>query len=466
MNKKLNETHPELCLSWHPKNELKPSDVTYGTKRKVWWFCNVGVDHIWQASVVSRTKWPGCPFCSGQRTAPSTCLANKKPDVAKLWHPTLNKLTAHDVSVSSAKKIWWQCLENPQHIWLARVFSVAKNGSGCPYCANKKADQFNNLATKYPNLVNEWDIIKNINLTPNDVVPGSGQKVWWLCPRGHSYKSSIVHRTIGGRKLQGCGCPYCSGQAVNKENSLATNYPSLAEQWHPTKNGKLTPNDVVPNSHQSIWWKCNKADDHEWKAAVYYRTTGNNCPCCSGQKVVLSNCLATTHPEISKEWNQEKNIAITPKDVTYACNSQFWWQCSINPDHQWKARVSSRTGGTNCPFCSFSKGEKAIKDILDKKKINYIPQYRFPDCKNIRCLPFDFAIFKENKVAGVIEFQGRQHYFEVSYFGGKEGHEFTKKRDKIKYNYCEERNIPLLRLPFWNVAIIENELKKFLQLET
>ena len=76
--------------------------------------------------------------------------------------------------------------------------------------------------------------------------------------------------------------------------SLAEANPELAKQWHPTKNGELTPGDVTHGSHKKVWWKCEVADDHEWESVIKNRSNGTTCLCCSNQKIVLSNCLATT----------------------------------------------------------------------------------------------------------------------------------------------------------------------------
>jgi hypothetical protein len=43
---------------------------------------------------------------------------------------------------------------------------------------------------------------------------------------------------------------------VTKANSLATLFPKLAKEWHPTKNAPLTPADVFPGTHKKFWWKC------------------------------------------------------------------------------------------------------------------------------------------------------------------------------------------------------------------
>ena len=62
-------------------------------------------------------------------------------------------------------------------------------------------------STSYPHLVKEWHPTKNGELTPNDFTFGSHKKVWWLCPKGHSYNSVIKNRT-----LNKSGCPYCAGK--------------------------------------------------------------------------------------------------------------------------------------------------------------------------------------------------------------------------------------------------------------
>ena len=82
------------------------------------------------------------------------------------------------------------------------------------------------------------------------------------------------------------GCPYCSNKKVAISNCLTTTHPELAKQWHPTKNGKLTPQDVYAGSFKKIWWKCDKGDDHEYEMLLSDRKRGYNCPICRGLKVV------------------------------------------------------------------------------------------------------------------------------------------------------------------------------------
>jgi len=106
-----------------------------------------------------------------------------------------------------------------------------------------------NLQVINPSLAKQWHPIKNGSLTQKDVFPKSGKKVWWICDKGHEWESAISNRSNGS------GCPYCSGREVCKDNCLETVNPALARQWHPVKNGSLTPKDVTPMSGKKVWWE-------------------------------------------------------------------------------------------------------------------------------------------------------------------------------------------------------------------
>ncbi len=98
------------------------------------------------------------------------------------------------------------------------------------------------------------------------------------------------------------------------KDCLAIKIPELVKEWHGEKNKELTPYDVTYGSNKKVWWKCDKG--HEWEAPIKSRYRGGKCPYCIGRKVCNDNCLANVNPELSKEWNIEKNGELTPYDVT------------------------------------------------------------------------------------------------------------------------------------------------------
>ena len=99
--------------------------------------------------------------------------------------------------------------------------------------------------------------------------------------------------------------------------------------------------------------------------------------------------------------------------------------------------------GHGCSKCNQSKGEMKIEIILKNENINFIKQKTFPECKNIKLLPFDFYLPELNIC---IEYDGDQHYKIIQRFGGESGFLYRQNNDKIKTEYCKNNNIFLIRL--------------------
>jgi len=91
-----------------------------------------------------------------------------------------------------------------------------------------------------------------------------------------------------------CGCPYCSGHQAGLSNCLATLNPELSKEWHPVKNGVLTPFDVITGTSKKVWWICSECS-HEWPSTVKNRHDKNSgCPECSkskGEKRISKNFM-------------------------------------------------------------------------------------------------------------------------------------------------------------------------------
>lgn len=123
--------------------------------------------------------------------------------------------------------------------------------------------------------------------------------------------------------------------------------------------------------------------------------------------------------------------------------------------------------GQRCPKCKSSKGERLVSNFLNRQNLRYEEQYKFKECINIRPLPFDFAVLGKNEnVIALMEFDGRQHFEPVDFFGGEEGLSRIKLHDRIKNNFCEDNNIPLLRIPYWEQGNIEAIISNFLNIES
>lgn len=206
---------------------------------------------------------------------------------------------------------------------------------------------FNDLATTHPALAQEWHPEKNLPLTPNDVIAGTAKTIWWRCLENKKHEWPAR----GSNRANGAGCPFCNGRlAMPGENDLATLHPELAEEWHPTKNGDLSPSHYLPKSHKKVWWQCKSNSHHEWETSVGHRQR-TGCPVCANRQIkVGQNDLATTNPELAREWNSLRNGGLRPQDVTSGSARKVWWICS-QYKHEWNASIASRNQGNGCPYC-------------------------------------------------------------------------------------------------------------------
>lgn len=341
---------PDLAGQWHNRNlPLTPMMFKPYSTKKVWWMCSYG--HEYESSLRNRAAGGGCPICARANLSSSTIRAaiarsgrfsDLFPSLLAEWHPTKNRnLSPSNISAGSKKTVWWMCKQG--HEWATSVCNrTKKRGSSCPICVRKIAGhaisaaavkRSGSLSARFPDIAQEWNVSRNQLLTPNDVSPFSGKRVWWRCENGHEWRTAISARTAGSN------CPYCGGSLPTKETSLLSKNPGLSQQWHSDKNGGLTPNDVLPNSNKRVWWICKNG--HEWEARIADRTRGGNCPYCRS--------LSFMNPGLSRQWHPDKNEGLTPNDVLPNSNKKVWWICKNG--HEWEARIADRSRGSDCPRC-------------------------------------------------------------------------------------------------------------------
>ncbi len=288
---------------------------------------------------------------AGARTKRRPTLASFRA-LLKQWHPTKNAdLEPTELASGSQRRVWWKCPAGPDHEWEATVANRAGHKSGCPFCAGRRLAQSNSLLAVHPKVAKLWHPTKNGDLKPDQILAGSTKKIWWKCPNGPDHEWQLsVYVQANGRS----GCPFCSGKRASVTNSLAALHPDLVEEWHPTKNGRRTPDQTTVGSGIKAWWRCSRSPHHVWQATVASRTSlSTGCPFCSGRRLTSKNALSNTSPEVAKLWHPTKNGTLTPRYVCRGSTRIVWWKCPNGPDHEWESPVADRTaaGGMGCPFC-------------------------------------------------------------------------------------------------------------------
>ena len=331
-------------------------------------------------------------------------------------------LKPEQITTGSRTRVYWKC-----HVCGGKWDTVMKERRGCPYCSGFKAlPGFNDLATTHPEIAAQWSYEDNQGLTPKDVTVGSQKKVYWRCKKGHVWDALIRSR------VKGQGCPYCGNRRVlTGYNDLATVDPKVAAEWVYELNGDLKPETVLAGTKTPAWWRCSKCG-YEWRTSVAKRHRGNGCPDCAHyvvhQKV---SDLETRFPQIAEEWDYEKNDK-KPSEVAPYSDYRASWICPKG--HTYKATVSDRVKGTNCPVCSrerrVSFPEKALYYYISREFDGVVDNFRASWLGL-----YELDIFIPDQKIG-IEYDGAYGH------SGKYGVE----RDQRKNKVCADHGVTLVRI--------------------
>ena len=349
----IEETHRNIAKEWHPtKNgDLSPRDVTHGSRRIVWWQC--WRKHEWQAPVYSRTSGRNCPICNKEQ---KTSFAEQAIYyyLLQLYPDAINRDTQAigaelDIYIPSFKCAieydgfhWHQNSKTEEKknelcenkgIKLIRVREEGLSLYDDCYCIVRRDIDDNNSLTSAI-----LEIIKLIDDKANIAVDVKKDETAIL--------ECFIRR--------------------EKENSLLNVAPELAKEWHPTKNGILTPDLFSYGSNRRVWWlgKCG----HKWQAKILNRVKGNGCPYCAGYWALAGfNDLATLKPEIAEEWDYIANNDLSPSMVTCKSNKKVYWICSNG--HKWSAKVEDRVNGNGCPVCASKEVISGINDLVTTNPI-------------------------------------------------------------------------------------------------
>ena len=297
---------------------------------------------------------------------------------------------------------------NSGHTYIQRV-SKHLSGHGCPKC--KGGVSISNIMYKKLCESNNQDL-------PIDDYRNSKTKIRYKCSMGHIYIQSPSSH------LQGQGCPICFG---NKKKTSEEYYNECKEL------GLDLPIGDYINAKVKIYHKCKQG--HVYKQTPSDHLQGQGCPKCKGskKKTLKQYYDECKERELDLPIENYVNAKTKIKHVCSRCGNIY------------KQTPYNHLQGYGCPTCSQSHGEKFIRNYLDKYSINYIPQKKFNDLKDKTYLSYDFYLPDYNIL---IEYQGKQHYEECTYFGGKDTFEKQQLHDKLKREYAKNNGYKLLELHY------------------
>lgn len=444
----------ELLEEWDytKNNGLKPSDICYGTGKKIWWIGKCG--HSYSASPNKRTKDnTGCPYCCNSHAKLLTGfndLATTNPELVSSWDYEKNgQLLPTMVMKGQHIKVWWKGICG--HSWQASVYHRVQ-GRGCPICRKESKTSFPEQAIFYyvqkcfPDAENSnISVLRGKELDiyiPSQKVGIEFDGSYWHSNKAKDENKNALCEKAGIRlfRIRDIQCPplipnpfvhiidynpqtddslihalqilatklgvsfdisleqdridiYNRFIAQRKYQSLSRLYPHLSKEWNYDKNGNLTPELVNAMSNKKVWWKCENG--HEWQSFIHARAKGSGCPYCNGNRLLKGlNDLETLYPDILKYWNYEKN-EIRPDEVTSKSSIKVWWHCPVC-GNDFTSIVANKVNHPNsCPYCTH---RIPIVGKTDLNSVNPLLAKEWDIEKNNRLSPKDVTSSSDKKV--------------------------------------------------------------------
>lgn len=358
---------------------LTTRDVHVGSTKLVWWRCSFDLSHVWRAAPSNRTrgKKTGCPHCwklysglllphlGGRGVREGTrSLLDADEGMSKEFDLQLNApLRPEYLAISSNRRVWWRCSKAIDHVWEQSPGSRKNNSSGCPYCAGNRVVRSTSLAVKRPSLAEQWDQLKNGELTAYEISPKSNRKVWWRCKVcDHSRHQSPM-------SIKSDQCPACrmrlegngnSQRGVSRYNEtpIGERYPSIAKWIHPTLNG-VNPEYLYARNNDKIWWSCPIDPSHVWQTSIQARIGRDRCPFCVGKRVSDVNRLRVAAPELFAMLDEEQDSDVDIELLSVGSTRQkIWLRCPADSRHRWQLTPNAafsnlkRSNTSGCPYCA------------------------------------------------------------------------------------------------------------------
>jgi len=297
--------------------------------------------------------------------------------------------------------------------------------------------KINNLESRRINAINSnKEYLKKIGYSfrNEDDYIDQNTKLDIICDKGHTWNTTISNIRNNRR------CPHCKDEErLNEVKKIldSNNYELVSNKWLGSKK-KL---DII----------CDKG--HEIKMTPDSIKAGSKCKLCDNKIHNISQRLDYNDVKTVIEKRGYKLLS-----QTYVRNSDHLDMICPHGNPYSSTYINFQKGrGCNCE--KESKGEKKICEILDKSNLQYERQKRFENCKYKYTLPFDFFVESLNLL---IEFDGEQHFQKKFGMTDEEFNEI-KERDKAKTKFCEDSNIFLLRIPYYDYDNISNILDKTLK---
>ena len=312
-----------------------------------------------------------------------------------------------------------------------------RNGKNCPICVGGIKSNREDFIKK--------SIIKNGNNCDYSLVEyiNSKSKVKLICKIHDCIFEQVPNDHLNGGVIIGCkGCPKCS----NNKRFTNDEFINISKNIYNEKYNYSNLNYV--NNNTPVELTCN-IHNYTFKQTPTNHLIKEGCNKCKKYPVYDTELFKFKSTlKHDGRYSYEKSIFINRlNEVIVTCHSHG--DFSIKPFEHIR--------GTRCPKCTASIGEYTIMNLLDSFKIEYLYDTKMKGCFDKNHLLFDFYLPSYNTI---IEFDGKQHFESIKNWGGIDKLNDVTRKDNIKNKYCEDNNIKLIRIPYWDFDNIEYIIRK------
>ena len=392
----------------------------------------------------------GCPYCRGKHVWDKRGRITNEEFIRRAREIHWDKYEYDKVEYKNMKtKVLIYCKtcqkyfeQTPEHHLLQK--------NGCPYCQNK------NVTTE--------EFIRKARLVHGDaydysptVYVLSNLPVKIRCKSCGKIFEQNPNEHLGGHGCWECGIK----RQFEKLRSNTDEFIKKARAVHGDRYG-YDKVDYVDN-HTPVLIYCDKHG--YFKQTPQSHLAGKGCKKCATESNV--ECQRLPQEEIIRRFREVHGDRYGYDKVDYqGYDVPVVIHCDKHGD--FLQSPNNHLHGKGCPMCKNSMGEERVFVFLKKHDIEFIPQYRVPNeylfCIN-KTLHLDFYLPQFNIV---IEFNGKQHYEEDTFFHRHEngrGFEHQQMRDNAVRAYCEEHKLRLIEIPYTEINNIEEILKKELKIK-
>ena len=296
----------------------------------------------------------------------------------------------------------------------------------------------------------------------DDLSPNSKEQIVAICDYcGNEYTTCYMSYWRSVNQFGSCCCIGCSRKRVyenNIEQRQEAIYNSLIDICDRRGYILLTQKEEIRTNNDLIQYICPKHGVQS--QSPKYMKKGQQCRKCANEQNGIR--CRKNKDDVVFAMEKDGNTLLNPEDYIDAHTQNLQVLCGRCGVNVFVTSWSLYNHGVRqCKHCGrvISKGEYKVRDVLDTNNVEYITEYRFKDCRDKYPLPFDFYLPKYNMC---IEYDGEQHYIP---WHEEQDLKDVQRRDNIKTNYCDENNIKLLRIPYWEKNNIEQIIKKELMIK-